>query len=1082
MRTLSHRLLGRFWLQFSTATILVCAIQMLPAFAQSELATVFGRITDPSGAVIAGAEVEVKNVETNVSSIRTTNEDGLYSIPSLHPGHYLINVHRQGFKTVTLTELDLNVQDNIARNFVLQVGSVSESVTVTADQGKINTTDASVSTVVDRQFVENMPLNGRSFHSLLELTPGVVLTGTEEQGEQGQFAINGNRADSNFFSIDGVSANFAITPVTEPGADAGGALPALSALGGTSNLVSVDALQEFRLETSGFAPELGRGGAQVLLVTRSGTNQFHGALFDYLRNDIFDANNWFADAKGLPKPPIRQNDFGGVFGGPIVKDKTFFFFSYEGLRLRLPKVAITDVPSLFARANAVPAVRPYLNAYSLPNGPAVVTDKNGNVLANEFDASYSDPASLDAYSLRIDQRIGSNWTLFGRANYSPSSSSARNSGGANPVVQVTTTEKSTQTNTVGLTGVFSPHLVEDFRFNYSTDTGSVLYKNDTFGGGTPLANSIAFPPGYGSVNDSNGGVFIRNLLGGQYLVGVNAHDNRQHQLEFTDSVSLAQGTHEWKMGFDFRRLRPELHPRQFDLLPVFNTMQDALTGVANRWTVQNNTNTAQLLYHNYSAYLQDEWHSSGQLTLTYGVRWERNPPPSELTGHPLFAVDQIANLATMKVQPSGTPAWDVGVGSFAPRFGASYLLRQSSEWATVVRGGFGMFYSLGTETTGDAAHGSQNPYGTSLRVNNLSVATPPPVPAARTTLTTPYTDVVLFDPHLKTPYTEEWNFTIEQELHTNQRVTVSYIGSIGRNLLRQNALSSMFLPVNPIFTAIYLTDNSDYSNYNSLQAQYQRRLSRGLQLLASYDFSHSLDNGSGNSIFGPNFDNSNQLPSAFYNVKQDYGPSAFDIRHTLSFAATYSFPGQGLGGITRKLFGGWSLDGIVRARSAPPLTVIYLPNLSPFFDNQAGQSVYFRPNVVSGQPFFIADAAVPGGRRINPAAFSTPTFASVQSAAQGTLGRNALRGFGATQADVSLRREMFLREHLKLILRLDAFNVFNHPNFGSPQNNMTIAGFGEPTSTLAQSLGTGSGFGGGFNPLYAIGGPRSMQVSVKVQF
>jgi hypothetical protein len=256
-------------------------------------------------------------------------------------------------------------------------------------------------------------------------------------------------------------------------------LPALSALGGTSNLVSVDALQEFQVETSNFAAEFGRGGAQILLVTRSGSNQFHGTAFDYLRNDIIDANDWFANHNGLPKPPIRQNDFGGVFGGPIMKNKTFFFFSYEGLRLREPKVAITDVPSLYARQNAPAASKAYVNAYSLPNGPATYTDSSGNVLANQYSASYSDPATLDAYAIRVDHTFGSRLTVFGRFDDSPSSVDTRNAGGYAPIANHTITTKTTHTVTAGATAILTSHISNDFRFNYSTDHGSLYFREIT---------------------------------------------------------------------------------------------------------------------------------------------------------------------------------------------------------------------------------------------------------------------------------------------------------------------------------------------------------------------------------------------------------------------------------------------------------------------------------------------------------------------------------------------------------------------------------------------------------------------------
>jgi len=334
--------------------------------AQTELASVYGRVTDASGAVIGDAEVQIKNVETNVSMLAKTNQDGLYDIPSLHPGHYLISVQKLGFKTVTVTQFDLNVQDNVIRNFILQVGSISETITVSADDLHIDTTDGTVSTVVDRNFAENLPLNGRSFQTLIQLTPGVVLTATNSL-DSGQFSVNGQRPSSNYWMVDGVSANIGVAASSSPGTGLAGSLGSFSALGGTNSLVSVDAMQEFRIQTSTYAPEFGRTpGGQISIVTRSGSNQFHGTAFDYLRNDALDASDWFngyTNSPPLPKAEERQNDFGGTFSGPILKDRTFFFFSYEGLRLRLPQTELTTVPDdstvtggLNVRGSAIPAM------------------------------------------------------------------------------------------------------------------------------------------------------------------------------------------------------------------------------------------------------------------------------------------------------------------------------------------------------------------------------------------------------------------------------------------------------------------------------------------------------------------------------------------------------------------------------------------------------------------------------------------------------------------------------------------------------------------------------------------------------
>src|SRR5258707_3710 len=262
----------------SLSVFLTCLTVPSTALAQTELAGVYGRVTDPSGAVITDAEVEIKNVETSLSTTVKTNQDGLYTIPSLRPGHYLINVRKPGFKSVTVTELTLNVQDNVVRNFALQVGSVAEPVTITADDLTINTTDASVSTVVDRQFAENIPLNGRSFQSLIQLAPGVV-PATSNSADGGQFNVNGQRASANYWTVDGVSANIGISPFTSPGNGLGGSLGSFSASGGTNSLVSVDALQQFRIQTSTYAPEFGRTpGGQISIVTRSATNGFHCCL------------------------------------------------------------------------------------------------------------------------------------------------------------------------------------------------------------------------------------------------------------------------------------------------------------------------------------------------------------------------------------------------------------------------------------------------------------------------------------------------------------------------------------------------------------------------------------------------------------------------------------------------------------------------------------------------------------------------------------------------------------------------------------------------------------------------------------
>src|SRR6266550_493437 len=303
------------------------------AHAQTESASISGTVTDPTGAVVLRATVRLIEVDRGTQIEVATGSGGSYNFANVRPGHYRMGVEKTGFKLFRLTGVSVNVQDNLEQNFRLAVGAVSDSITVEASVVNVNTTDGTVSTVVDRHLIANLPLNGRSFQTLLMLTPGVVVTQTAFD-DQGQFSVNGQRADANYTTVDGVSANFGVTGYGAMVQTASGALPALSASGGTNSLVSVDAMQEFRIQTSSFAPEFGRTpGGQVAVVTRSGTNSFHAALFEYFRNSALDAKDWFVNFNGLGKPAARLNDFGGVLGGPVVKNQTFFFFSFEGLRL-----------------------------------------------------------------------------------------------------------------------------------------------------------------------------------------------------------------------------------------------------------------------------------------------------------------------------------------------------------------------------------------------------------------------------------------------------------------------------------------------------------------------------------------------------------------------------------------------------------------------------------------------------------------------------------------------------------------------------------------------------------------------------
>jgi hypothetical protein len=1023
--------------------------------AQSTNGSLAGRITDPSQALIADAKIAAVSEGTNVRYETTTNSSGEYYLTNLPPNTYRIEVEKTGFKKLIKPDVILHVQDAPAIDLQMTLGAASDSVTVEAGAPLVNTESATVSTVVDHTFVDNLPLNGRSFQTLINLTPGVVLTVTAFD-DQGQFSVNGQRADANYFMVDGVSANFGVTGYIAMVQDASGALPALSASGGTNSLVSVDAMQEFRIQTSSFAPEFGRTpGGQISILTRSGTNDFHGTAFEYFRNNVLDAKDWFVNYNGLAKPEERMNDFGGVFGGPLVKNRTFFFFSYEGQRLRQPVTQQTVVPDTASRQQAPAGMQPYLNAYPLPNGPQL-----GNGVA-QFNAGYSNPSSLDATSFRLDQVINSKLTLFGRYNYSPSSFDLRGPAFSSGSVLSTTQSLSStvHTGTIGLTASITPRISNEFRANYSNNSVANFYGLDSFGGAVPIPNSVAFPSGYSSAN----GLLQIAIVGtGEYVLG-KVGTNEQRQVNIVDGLSVTSGGHQMKFGVDYRWLAPFSSPSDYHQFAEFSGVTaapgGALSGTALfAQSVAFQTNA--LLTHNLSFYAQDTWKITRRLTVTYGLRWDINPPlKGKNAANDPFTVVGLNNPATMILAPRGTPLYDTTYGNVAPRLGLAWHLGGRPNWGVTLRAGFGIFYDLGQGSLGGVT--SYFPYSATKNFSPGAFPLSPADAAPPPFSTSPPVSVILVaDPHLKLPRSYQWNVALEQAMGSNQSVSLMYIGAIGRDLLR---VTQLFNP-NPSFQSVAVTDGSATSDYHALQIKFQRRLSRGLQALASYTFSHSIDSASTDA-----FANYLNTPGSIGGSNIDRGNSDFDIRHAFTAGVTYDLPSARSNAFVRAVSQGWSVDAFVLARSASPVNIVGSLTIA------AGVALSYRPNL-TGAPLELFGGGYPGGKIFNKAAFTAAPVGQ-----QGNFGRNVLRGFYATQADIGVQRMFRITEKVGLRFRAEFFNIFNHPNFGSPTNMLPSPLFGRSTQTLASFLGSG-GANGGFNPLYQIGGPRSIQLALKLQF
>jgi Carboxypeptidase regulatory-like domain/TonB dependent receptor len=1022
------------------------------ARSQAATATLSGIVADSTGAAIAEADISVVNTDSGFARSLRSAADGTFSVPDLPPGPYRVVVRRAGFAPASVPS-DLHVGDRLSLNIRLTIGKIEDDVTVLADAPLVQN-DPAVGTLVTREFVENQPLNGRSFQSLVQLSPGITLTPTNVT-QSGQFSVNGQRPDTNYFTIDGVSANFGVNSSGTLYQSSGGALPAYSALGGTNNLASVNAVQEFRIETSTYAPEFGRQpGAQVAVVTRSGANELRGSVFEYLRNDVFDANDYFANRNGLKRPALRQNDFGFVVGGPIKRNKTFFFGSYEGLRLRQPLVSSPIfVATVAARQAATGLAKDILNAFPLPNGAVNSTDPS----VASFAAGYSDPSTLNATSVRIDHSIGNRWQLFGRYNNSPSKISQRAIFATANSIQDATSD--TQTVTVGLTGVLSPRFSNDLRFNYSRNEAGSRYRLDNFGGAI-VPSDAAFFPSFTDPTRSTSSITLGPSTGSPLTYGLNAI-NLQRQLNIVETFTLVTGAHSFKFGVDYRRLSPIQRGALYRRFLTFNTTASALSGTVNTLRQIGTDLYLYPIYNNYSAFGQDVWQIGPKLTLTFGLRYDVNPAPGEKNGNLPLTVANLASGAPTLV-PQGTALYKTTFGNIAPRFGAAYRV---GNVGTVLRGGVGMFYDLGYTFTGSAFSTFNFPFANTVTQSNVPLSSPainatvPPV-----SITPPYGRLFAYAPDYKLPYTVEYNFTVEQPIRNAGVLSLGYVGALGRRMGRVTSLRNPVANLGPNFTRIDEVTNDATSNYNALQAKYQHHLSRRIQALASYSFSKSLDTVSDETIV--NF----QAPSLLLNPNQDRGPSSFDVRHSASAGISYEIPSP-LHGAAHLLTEGFGLDAMFQARSALPLNI--LTGRDTF---NLGFATVTRPNVVAGNPFYIDDPKVAGGRRINLTAFSVPP-----NAVQGNFGRNVLRGFPASQLDLSLRRRVTITERDSALFRIDAFNILNHPNFATPNGIMTDPTFGLSTQMLGRSLGSG-GTSGGFNPLYQLGGPRSMQLSLTFQF
>ncbi len=960
------------------------------AWAQQPKAQLSGFVRDSSGAAVQDAAIAVLNLDTGIRRSTVSNHQGFYAVSSLTPGQYKITVRKPGFATVAQTGIGLHAMDISRLDFNLEIGSLRDEITVESTPALMNTTGAALGLVTTRNPAESLPVNGRGLQGLIDLAPG-VLTTPATAGEAGQFSVNGQRPATNYFTVDGVSANNGVSGSGLPGQFSGAALPAMSAIGSLHNLVSLAELDELKVQTSTYAPEYGRlPGAQVAVSTRSGSNDFHGEIFGSFRNEVAASGNWFANAAGLGRLPQRLADSGGSVGGPVVRNRTFFMASTEQIRLRQPGVARIAVPSLRDRAsNAI------LNAFPLPDpGKEYHTAVTNN------------PADVGTTAVRVDQALGSMGTLFVRYNYAPSS----NQFG---YLQRNEANFRTQGLTVGVITAINPLVTNDFRLGSSR----TRVESRWLPGAASVDLTQLLPtPGQGQRLYAVG---IRGY--GQILTG-DPGESRQGLWSIADTISFTTGRHEIRVGLDYQRLTP----RRDD--PIVSVVQVYDNPHASPSYTFAQTAGGRSLIETMSFFVQDTWHVTQRLNLTYGARWEFTPAPSYSavatnvnTPGPPASVGPASGPINFVENGTG-PFWKTRYSQFAPRFAAAWRMSER----TVLRAGAGVFYDLGFSSAIDLINGA--PFNRWRSQIGMANAPAPEVASVQ----------YGFAPNLKLPYTAQWNVTVERGLSADSAVSAGYVGSAGRRLLRREGTRY-----------VELATNNGESSYHALQVHYRSRDVRGLQGSVSWTWAHAIDNGS--------WDSAAYL--LFPNAGRDRASATFDVRHSFQAALSY------------RLKRDWLISGTFRARTGFPVDLVTTDQ--PFglgFDNDQ------RPDLVPGVPVWLDDAAAPGGRRLNSAAFRLPVKGQ-----QGTLGRNALRGNGLTQVDLAVQRSFVLSERLRLQVRVEGYNVTNSPSFADPVRVLANPLFGTSASMANLMLGAGRP-DSGLSPAFQSGGARVFQAGITLRF
>ena len=1035
------------------ALLFLLALLIVPAtFAQTHRASIRGTVADPNAAVIVGATVTLINETTNERRTVVTNGEGEYSLAALPPATYRMEVGASNFNKQE-RKIALRVNQEARLNIMLDVGVISDNDPVYGETSLLRQDSPALGTVIEERQLTELPLDGRNFLELALLAPGTAPAAPGSAGSvRGDFAFsaNGAREDSNNFLLDGVYN-------LDPKLNTFGVRP------------PVDGIQEFEISTSSYDASFGRNaGAQVNVISKAGSNALHGTLYEFHRNAAFDARNFFAPA-GEPDPKYIRNQFGFSLGGALRRDRTFFFGDYEGTRTREGITRITNVPtlrerngdfsqSLFARPFNPFTQQPFTNGvipveFQNPIGRAIANLyplPNRNVPFANFVSSPTSTDRNDHFDVRLDHRFSASSTLTARYSFGDRDLFDPFTGATFSLVPGfgNFVPRRSQNLMLSETHVFSPAFVNEARFAFSRVASAVTSE----GRGASLNRQVGLPELSSNARDF-GLSFITvtgfSPLGDEFN---NPQQSASNVFQFLDNATYVRGAHLAKFGFEFRALQQnafrDVQSRGFlnfsDRFPLTgNALADLLLGFPALTGGARLDNHQHLRGESYALYVNDSFRLTPRLTVSAGLRYEYNSPPVDTEDRANLydpATRTISRVGTNNVPRSG---YEADRNNFAPRLGLAYTLNESG--TTVVRGGYGVYYDQPALAPGEGLYFNAPYFDFNLyfSLQGLPLTLNDPFPQ---NFPVPLPDTALaFQRDLRTAYMQHWNLSLQQQLGASRVLEIGYAGSKGTKLLtardiNQPRPSSLPFVLRPVaqFDDINLIESRGKSNYHSLQVRLQQRLTRGLALLTSYTYAKSIDDASNffTSAGDPNF------PQDSQNLRLERGRSNFDVRHRLSASFSYELPfGRGRrflgdGGLATTLLSGFQFNGIVTLQSGRPFTVALLSDID---NSNTGRSTLGfgandRPNVVGDAN---ALARTPE-RWFNPAAFVFPAFGSF-----GNAGRNILDGDGYQNVNASLLKNTRLTERVNLQLRLEAFNLFNHPNFNLPDNFLGSPTFGQ---------------------------------------